>query len=225
MGRMGAMNTNSLMGGLYRLCEWIARLAYLNLVWIFFTSLGAGLFGVFPATVSMFYVARKWIMKEDVPLLHTFFKTYKVEFVKANLLGWPLTIVGLLLVIDLRFFNMQLGPLYKAITVAMLTLVFLFAILVLYIFPVYVHYQCRFLQYYKNALFIAAANPLRTLVLAAGSVGIGLLILYFTQTILFFGVSLWCIFSMALTYRTFLHVEELQTRKIGALEQALSSRE
>lgn len=44
--------------GCYQVFTWIARLAYLNLLWIGFSVLGLGIF-VFLATVSMFAITRK----------------------------------------------------------------------------------------------------------------------------------------------------------------------
>ncbi len=59
--------------GYYRFAVWVTKFAYLNLLWIAFSLLGLGLFGLFPATAAMFAVVRKWINGEkDIPVFHVF---------------------------------------------------------------------------------------------------------------------------------------------------------
>ncbi|WP_396954475.1 DUF624 domain-containing protein, partial [Niallia sp.] len=54
------------MDGLFsRVYHWsnaIAKLMYVNALWMGCTFLGLGIFGFFPATAAMFSVVRKWIM-------------------------------------------------------------------------------------------------------------------------------------------------------------------
>ena len=69
---------HTLANGFYRFCEWVMRLAYLNLLWIGFTLAGAVIFGLAPATAAMFAVTRQWTLgKTDVPVFQTFFGRLK----------------------------------------------------------------------------------------------------------------------------------------------------
>jgi uncharacterized membrane protein YesL len=36
------------------LCDWVAKLAYVNLLWFLFTAAGLLIFGFMPATVALF---------------------------------------------------------------------------------------------------------------------------------------------------------------------------
>ncbi len=53
------MQYTSMIGGLYRICEWVMRLAYVNLLWIGIFWLGLVVFGFFPSSAAMFAVVRK----------------------------------------------------------------------------------------------------------------------------------------------------------------------
>ncbi|MGY0702716.1 DUF624 domain-containing protein [Bacillus subtilis] len=57
----GTMEHDGSLGRMLRFCEWIMRFAYTNLLWLFFTLLGLGVFGIMPATAALFAVMRKWI--------------------------------------------------------------------------------------------------------------------------------------------------------------------
>src|SRR5690625_6922967 len=84
-----------MMGRVFRWCEGIMRLAYVNLLWILFTILGLGIFGIFPATIALFAVTRKWVMGDrDIPVFSTFWQTFRKEFLKSTLLGWVLFVIG-----------------------------------------------------------------------------------------------------------------------------------
>jgi uncharacterized membrane protein YesL len=102
-----------IMGGFYRISEWIMRLSVINVLWVLcsipvFFLLLAGLtsqsadafvqmipllaivvpFTLFPATSAMFAVARKWVTgEEDVPLLKTFFRGYKENYIQSMVGG------------------------------------------------------------------------------------------------------------------------------------------
>ncbi len=75
------MQMGGIMGGFYRVSEWIMRFAYVNILWGLFTLAGLVLFGFMPATVAMFTVIRKWLMGEtDIPVFKTFFASFKKRF-------------------------------------------------------------------------------------------------------------------------------------------------
>src|SRR5690625_7886567 len=98
--------SNILTGRFMKVCEVISRMAYVNLLWIFFTILGLGVLGIIPATVSLFTITRKWVMSEqDIPVFKTFWQTYRKEFIKSNMLGVILFEIVFLLYIDLAFLS------------------------------------------------------------------------------------------------------------------------
>lgn len=166
-------------GGFYNILEWIMWLIYLNILWIFFTIIGLGLFGVFPATVSMFTVIRQLLLKEETSIFKTFFRTYKQEFFKANGIGLILAIIAYILYMDLLFLDTIQGILYNLFQIGLIFISIIFLITLIYIFPVYVHFDLKFFQNFKHALLIGVFSPLINLAMI-----ISFILLYYIYKLL-----------------------------------------
>nr|WP_309101484.1 DUF624 domain-containing protein [Fredinandcohnia onubensis] len=153
---------------LNRFGEWVIRLVFLNFLWIGFSILGLGIFGVFPATSAMFSVLRKWFIGNDrVKISAEFFSYYKKDFWKSNGLGYFLLILAVVLWTDYRFVSSiaNLG-MFSLGYVLLIFLVFsLLSLCVL--FPIYSHYHLAFFQYIKNAILFPLTNILSMFLLAA----------------------------------------------------------
>lgn len=183
------------MDGLYsRVYHWsniVAKLMYVNALWVGCTMLGLGIFGFFPATVAMFSVVRKWIMGEkDLPIVETFWGYYKSDFKQANILGDLLVVIGLFLYIDLKFFQAEINPGYGVISLVFLSLLFWFCVILLYIFPLYVHYDFPIFYYIKHAIILSLARPLQTMAMLVGVIAVYLLFQYIPGLVFFLGGSL-----------------------------------
>jgi uncharacterized membrane protein YesL len=154
------MELSGIWAGFYRISVWVTRFAWLNMLWIAFTLLGLIFFGIMPATIAMFAVVRKWVLKEyDIPVFETFFKQYKSNFLRANLFGLVIYIIGYFLSVFLKYTGlMNHSSLYPVLLGIFVIAAFLYVMLVLYIAPVYVHYQLRFWQYIRYAVSIGAVN-------------------------------------------------------------------
>lgn len=158
-----------MMSGFYIICEWVMRLAYLNILWLFFTIVGFIVFGFFPATTAMFAVVRKWLMKEtDLPVFKTFWGYYKSDLVKSNLLGLVILIVGYILYIDITMLRNASGVI-QIFYIPSLIITLGFVLTVFYMFPTYVHYDIGILQVAKNSFFIMVLNPMSTIMMFIGS--------------------------------------------------------
>lgn len=155
--------------GYYQICIWIMRMAYINLLWIAFSLLGLGVFGFFPSTVAMFVVIRKWVTGEkDIPIFQTFWDAFKKDFIKTNVLGYILFFVGFILYIDLKFVQGQSSVFFTILKFGLLILFFIYFIILLYIFPIFVHFQLTFKQYIKWSIVIGIVHPILTLLMVAG---------------------------------------------------------
>ncbi|MFD1849560.1 YesL family protein [Oceanobacillus bengalensis] len=182
---------DGLFVGVYRISEWVAKLLYVNMLWIFCTIIGLGILGIFPATGAMFAVTRRWVIGErDIPVFKTFWHYFKADFVKTNILGFTLAGLGIFLYIDLKFFQAIIHPIYSLISIIFLVLLFLYFVILLYIFPIYVHYELRVFQYIKYALIIAIGRPMQTLAMLLGVIITYLFFSYIPAFIPFFGGSL-----------------------------------
>ncbi|BAC15163.1 hypothetical conserved protein [Oceanobacillus iheyensis HTE831] len=177
----------SIAQGYYSIAVWITRFAYVNILWIAFTILGLGIFGLIPATVAMFAVVRKWNMGEqDIAIFPLFWKTYRQEFVKANGLGLLLAAVGYLLTIEFQILGTQTSLIYQMVQFSVVVILILFAMVVAYFFPIYVHFNLKFMDYIKWPFIIGVIHPILTVVLL---VGVGLLLsitFYSLPALLFF---------------------------------------
>ena len=170
---MGTLGT-----GLQKVFTWVIRLAYLNFLWLAFTLLGLGLVGFAPATAAMFAVTRRWVLGErEVEIFDTFRCAYRADFIKANILGYLLLILGAALYLDVRLLPQQgglIGVLLGALAVGLLIA---FCVALLYLPALFAQFQLRTLQYLKWSLALGLAHPLLTLVMAAGVAGIYLFLL------------------------------------------------
>ncbi len=171
------METHGVMGGVNNVLEWITRLVLLNILWIFFSLLGFIVLGFFPATVSMFAVVRRWAMGEmDISITKVFWRSYKKEFIKSNILGAVILLVGTVLVIDYHFLQQASPQIQNLLSVPFLIISILFVCVLFYIFPMYVHYDLKILQVFKNSFFIMIMRPFSTIMIFVSSVGLAILL-------------------------------------------------
>jgi uncharacterized membrane protein YesL len=180
------MNISS---GLYKLFDRIYRLALINILWLFFSIIGLIIFGFFPATVAMFTIIRKSVLKEDVPIFRTFWLTYKKEFFKSNLLGLILVVIGYIFYLDLIFLKSTSG-LIQFLYAPMLVMSFVYMLMLLYIFPVYVHYEVKVVQIIKNSFLLMVLYPIYTIMMMMMILLVSFMMLKWSSSIIFFSGSL-----------------------------------
>ncbi|RKL67022.1 hypothetical protein CR203_10900 [Salipaludibacillus neizhouensis] len=168
------------------------NLVVLNLLWISFSFLGLFVLGIFPATAALFAVLRPLIMEdEDQPLVKLFFNKFKSEFIMSNLMGYLFLSIGLIIYIDFRVLQLLDNNILQ-LTLASITFVIglVYLLILLFIFPIFVHFDLKFWQYPKHALILAIARPFQTLYMIVGLAIVLFLYVNFTVLILVFGMSL-----------------------------------
>lgn len=157
------MNTKGIKGYIYRITELVTQFAFLQLLWIVFTILGLGIFGIFPSTAAMFSVVRKWVMGvEDAPVFKTFWQTYKTEFIRVNGLGLIFVAMGWLLYVDFHFFTIGDSMGSSILKMVTILITYFFITTAIYFFPIFVHFQYRFFGYLKYSFLYSVSSPLRT---------------------------------------------------------------
>ena len=151
---------------LYRFAEWVQRLVFGNLLWVIFTLLGLVLFGFMPSTIALFNLTNEWIKgNKNIPIFKTFWQGYKSNFLRGNLLGLFLVLMGFILYFNFNYYQQQSGLSYFLAFIVILLFVLFFLIL-FYIFPIYVNYKNLSLYHMvKNALLISLLSPLQTLMM------------------------------------------------------------
>jgi uncharacterized membrane protein YesL len=209
------MNRVSLRG-LYSATEWITRFAYINLLWIGFSLAGLIVFGFFPATVSLFTVIRKWLMGDtEIPIFQTFLSTFKKEFVKSNLMGLIVCVIGGLIVLDLVYMRTSGSSFVKAIQVPVYMFIFIFVLTSFYLIPVYVHYDLKLFQMIKNSFLIMLLNPISTLVMIFSVVAIYFVMQAIPGLGFFFGGSVSAAVIMSASYIAFKKLDQ-KSKKIDS---------
>lgn len=203
IGGLMVMEMNGIMNVLYRFCQWVTRLVYLNLLWGAFIILGLGVFGFFPATTAMFAVIRKWIMGDtDNPVMKTFWTFYKKEFMKSNLLGMILCLTGYMLYMDYYFLQGASG-LIKLLTYPLILVILLFLFMLLYVIPISVHYEITTWKALKTSLLFVIMHPFVTITMAASCYIIYLIMKLIPGLIPLLGGSIITYILMAPTYYVF----------------------
>ena len=161
---------DSIVWKLYDISYWLMKMIYLNILWISFSLIGLLLLGFFPATAGMFAVTRKWILGDrEIPVFKTFWKNYKTSFMQTNIIGYTFVLAGLILYFDLKFFRASDHLLLSVLALIIIIALIIYFAVALYIFPVYVHFKFKTLEYIKQSIVVVLGKPLNTIMMIVGS--------------------------------------------------------
>ncbi|WP_026908497.1 YesL family protein [Paucisalibacillus globulus] len=194
---------------IYSILEWITRLAYVNLLWIFFTILGGIIFGFFPSTIAMFAVTREWLLgKPDIPIFKSFWTHYKSEFIKSNRVGIIIVLITALIGIDFFFIQYVVNESYSWILIPLFSFMLLFILFSFYLFPAFVHYDLKVFPLLKNAFLIMLINPINGFLILVCLVSAYFLVMFIPALLFIFGGSVYAFICMWLSLHTFRKVEQ-----------------
>lgn len=195
------MNSN---GGFYRTLEWIVRFVYVNLLWIVFSVLGLIVFGFAPATASLFAIMRKWQTGQtDIAIFSYFVKTFKESFVQINILFYLFAGLGYSLYFYGQIIQSFEGYLYAGSFTLWLSIILIYLVVLLYLFPVYVHFDLKLLNYFKYALLIGVTSLQQTILIIINTFAITFLFYILPTFLPFFYGSVVSFAIMWLALRAF----------------------
>ena len=196
---------------LYKFTVWISRLAILNLIWLGCSLLGLVVFGFFPSTVAMFIVLRSWLRGEDDrPIFSTYWQAFRANFLAANGYGLFIALIGAIVYSNLIFMSLNESGTMLFLQIPLYTFVIFVGLTLLYLFPVYTHYDLGFFQTFKQAFLIMVIQPLQTLMMIIG-VGASIVVMWFIPGLtFFFGGSFIALLTMATCYQSFQAIEQKQ---------------
>lgn len=240
------MEFKGTMGGIYKLTEWITRIAYSNILWIICSSpfllvlllkfmmfqteatandhvllnwvMGIlAPFTLFPAISALFNVVRKWVMGDsDVPILRTFFKGYKDNYKQSMIGGIFYTLLFVIMWVDYKVY-MTMDNL-QLVGGVMLLLLFVLLVSMFNFFSMVVHYHMGILTIIKNAVLLTVIRPFRMI---ATVLGTGLL-LYISSmypvVIIFFSITIIALWAFFNFHGSFLKMQE-QAERLRLLEE------
>lgn len=193
----------------YRMIE----LAYINLLWIFFTLVGLIAFGIFPATAAMFAVVRKLIRDEEkFKILPTFWTLFRADFLKTNGFGLIFLVISYCFYFNFSFLQLNRGELQFLFPVLIFILISSI-ITLFFFFPVYVHFNLKFFQYLKQSFLIAITSPIEVITIGALAGSIYFVTTLFPGIIPLFTGSVFAYVATLISFRSFARIE----KKKGAL--------
>ena len=193
----------------YRMIE----LAYINLLWIFFTLVGLIAFGIFPATAAMFAVVRKLIRGEEkFKILPMFWTLFRTDFLKTNGFGLIFLVISYCFYFNFYFLQLNSGELQFLFPVLIFILISSI-ITLLFFFPVYVHFNLKFFQYIKQSFLIAITSPIEVFTIGALAGSIYSVATLYPGIIPLFTGSVFAYVATLISFRSFARIE----KKKGAL--------
>lgn len=202
------MYANGFISSLDRIAIWITRMVILNLVWVLYTLLGLLVGGFFPATVAALGIVRKWLMGDhDIDVWGTFRQIYRQEFVLANGLGWILTGIGIVLLVNFQILEVFSGQLPFIVPFAYYLLIFFYSLVVIWSFPLKAHYHAGILQQIKNAFILGLTKIHVSIAIFITLFAIVYFSLEFPTLILFFLFSLSALTWFWFTFRVFIQLD------------------
>lgn len=163
----------------------ILNLVYVNVLWVLFTLLGLGVFGIGPSTYALVSICRQWIRGNRIPVFETYWKYYKENFKESVLISWIYLFVGFVIAVDL------LTVTNWYLRAALLIVGFIYLLSLVYIFPIMAHYNWNgiMLKMKMSLLFGIACLQYSLLFFLVAGVLYWAAITFFPGVLTFFGVS------------------------------------
>lgn len=142
---------------------------------------------------AMHYVLLKMVRGEEGYLIRSFFKSFKMNFRQATLI-WlmMLAVIGVMIgdVLIMAYSGLQFP---RFLLYALIAFAVLFALVVIYVFPLLARFENTIVRTIKNALIITFVNLPKSLLMLL-YYAVPLLVIYFvpyfTMFVFFFGISL-----------------------------------
>lgn len=186
------------------------HLILLNICFWLGSILGLGVIGVFPSLAALFYVLRQMIVfKDDDDILKKYWKSYKENLLKANLLGYMYVLSMAIVYGNYRAaLLIDQTLLSKAYFFMIILLIAIVILSLMTVFPVFVHYHFPLKDYPKVALIYSIARPIQT-ILSLGLVYVlAQIMLAYTALFLLLGISLIAYVLMRVATTHFLKSDE-----------------
>ncbi|MEH7492291.1 hypothetical protein V7177_08580, partial [Neobacillus niacini] len=119
--------------------------------------------------------------------------------------GIVIALSAYIIYIDLNYIQLD-----SIIQIPLYLIIFAIIMTLLYIFPVYVHYNVTFFRLFKNAFFIMMVNPLSSVMMLIGFVALFFVMKFLPALSVFFGGSLSAGIIMSSCYLAFQKIEKKQ---------------
>ncbi|MET4639626.1 DUF624 domain-containing protein [Mycetocola sp. 2940] len=205
---------NQVTEGVWVGCTWIARLAWLNLLWLLFTAAGLVVFGLFPATAAGYQIARDYVHRpesREEPLMRRYAALVRANVVRANLVGIVVVAVGCLLLAALQLTWTATGAPWQ-LPVLGLTVIAAVAFVagVVHLPFLAAHIKAPARAIVRASWLYALSHPGSTVLICAAWTGLSLLLGAYPAAAVFFCFSPVALLTAVLDVRGFHRLEQRQ---------------
>ncbi|TLM84411.1 DUF624 domain-containing protein [Pseudarthrobacter sp. NamE2] len=175
----------------YSFFDTLLWIACLNLLWLAFALLGAGVLGAGPATAAAQILVRKRARGEAAPLVRDFARNYGRNFFRTNALVLPVVAVAVVLAMNWNYFAGSADVFSQLMAAGIFVSAIFLAGAVCYLFPMYARYELPLPQYLLMSSRFAVRHLAGTVILLF----ISAVVVYASSTlpglIPFFSVGAW----------------------------------
>ncbi|MGN7310990.1 YesL family protein [Alkalicoccobacillus gibsonii] len=143
------------------------NLILLNILWLAGTLTGFIVLGLFPATMAVVAVVKHMVLEDDnPPIIKLFLRHFRSNLLMANVFGYVMTSLGVVLTVDLMWvWQMEDSLLQQCMLGLSVLITLVYLVACLYLFPIYLHYQFSFKEYFIQAVVLAIGKPVQTILL------------------------------------------------------------
>lgn len=189
MGRFFDMD-----GGVFRFLSKLADIMILNLVFLVtcipIVTIGA-------AWTSLYYVALKMIRNEESYIVRGYFKSFKENFKQATIIWLIVFAVMALMFVDFRILSVMEGTAANVMRVGLTMVGVIFAMVVLYLFPVLSKFYNSIKNTFINSLLMSLRHLPLTVVMMAISIG-SVIVTFINGYTITYGILVWILLGFAL---------------------------
>ncbi|MEY2191549.1 YesL family protein [Neobacillus sp. BF23-41] len=189
-------------GMFHRICTWIYRFAYINLLFLISCL---PVITIYPATAALFGVVRQWVKKNDPPVFTNYRLHFVENFKQSMVLGPAITVVFLVLIADFFLLIRVQSGIKGLLMVCLLVISFFSFISAIYIVPLMVNGYYTTKELVKNAFQLSIYKPFLTLFNLLTLIGLIYISLRFSFILLFFFFSISAFITYWVTERKISH--------------------
>lgn len=190
--------------------DWIATLAYLNILWLGFTLAGGIFFGAGPATFAVNALVKKKQEQGDLSHVFSKFKTeFKQHFKEGNRYFWLVTAASLFIYVDTRVIQAlpQNTFIQFVVLPALLILSALVLVVATFTLGLYFEFGDTMMKSMKDAFWLTLISPVAGIfIVHAFLIGI-LVYAYVPALIMFYSVSFYAFVTQWIMSKTFRRIK------------------
>ncbi|MDO5423435.1 MAG: DUF624 domain-containing protein [Eubacteriales bacterium] len=149
------------------------------------------------SVTAMYYVTLKIIRNEDSYIARSFFKSFKENFKQSTIVWLIFLAGGILLVLDFMIMRQVEGSFSTVVTYGLGIITLVYAMVLLYVFPVISRFYNTTKNILRNALLMSIRHLPSTLAMLAITV-IPVLLTLFIAEVLVYGSVVWIMVGFAL---------------------------